>query len=128
MTAQRLLEKAESLLDQPFAVDDAHRKETRTELFAISAKLEALDGAASSIPGFVKRLSAVRRELSRLPSIAPLLQDALDGRIVRHRDQKELLQVIARGIIDHYAACSSSQDLVGRVMQPYVRSGIAHRI
>lgn len=53
------------------------------------------------------------------------LDKIIDGRFLRKYDKKELIQDIAKSILDHYSACKSADELISRILERYAKENAA---
>ena len=119
--AERMLEKAERLTGQAFAVDAEHGAQTRTEVALLLAKLGAMGAVSAAIPHFSQRLQTITGALERMHTGTRDLPQMLDGRSLRHIDARTVLQQVAKTIVDHHTSDVSKEDLLALVLAPYLK-------
>jgi molecular chaperone HtpG len=121
VSLERMLQKAERLTRQSFAIDDLHLGKTRAELETLLGRLQGANGDVEAIPRFRQRLSAVLGALNATEHGTPYLMDILDGRSLRYVDAKAILGEVAKAIVQHHDGQVSAEDLVMLVVGPYMK-------
>jgi len=128
LAAGRLLQRAEFLLNRAFFVDEDHLNQTRAEVKRLIRKLGALEQMGQLDPGFASRVALARQMLGKQNENARYLPDVLDGRSLRHMEHKELLQAVARAIIENHDANATAEQLLPRILYPYLRRDVAEAV
>jgi molecular chaperone HtpG len=77
--------------------------------------------------GTLARLRSARRELAQ-PTKLRAIEDCLDGRALRNRTGRELLKEVSARIHEFHSVSSSAEELVARVLEPYVRPTALRRL
>ena len=121
LTVERALRGVEKSIGQLFFVDTVHFSRTRTEVERILSKLEAARARGGCDTDFAKRLSRARRAFDELVSDPPYLATAIDGRTLRYVRPQELLLDIARTVVEDHCATASREDLLARIVMPYLK-------
>ena len=120
---ERKLCRAEELLACALPVDGEHCERVRGELLGILGDLEDAEACDGHLPQFYSRLREARAACERLTRLQHV-HEVLDGRSLRHLDQKELLESVAKRIVTCYESGISAETLVTRVLMPYLRPSI----
>ena len=120
------LRRIEELLANALPITDKHFRGIRDELGKLFAGLDDSESNGHT-PHFYARLRKARRTYGQFGS-PHLLRDLLDGRSLRHSNQKELLEEIAKQIIAHHDTGISAETLVTRVLMPYLRPIVRSRL
>jgi hypothetical protein len=118
----RDLERAEGLLRRTFVIDEQHAEEICNRVTAVLDKIADTNGGTAESTQGSARVARVRRRLNRLCAHPPYLHDALDGRALRFLSKREILEEVARGMIENMEITGTAEELVARVMHPYLKS------
>ena len=120
------LRRVEELLGNALPVTDEHFRGICDELGKLFSSFDDSESNGHT-PDFYARLRQARKTYRQLGK-PHTLRNLLDGRSLRHSDQKELLEEIAKQIIAHHETGVSAEALVTRVLMPYLRPIVRSRL
>jgi len=119
---ERRLESVENLLNQPLIIDENHFLDV---LELAEETIEELERTRQLKNGhtkqFYRRLEKAKKRFHQFALKPPVLRDMLDGRSLRHLSPKELLESVARNIINCHSSDKAPEQLVAEVMSKYLR-------
>lgn len=129
-TAERLLERLESVVQCRLYADEQHFHQKKQEASRLIARMADFAERGWLSTESLQRLSTIRARFVGLDGNAKYLADALDGRILRHKSKRGLLRSLAKAITGSIDATMSKDDMLLRVfghyLKPTVRAGVAY--
>jgi molecular chaperone HtpG len=120
----RKIEDLESNLDNHLAfIDQEHQEQF---LSSVRAKLENISLAlksAGNYDGLGDKYLELQTKTNLLVENGSFLNSCVDGRTIRHIDKVDIIAKIVKGLYLEYAKCQSAEDLIQRVLKPFIRPG-----
>jgi len=126
--AGRLLHELEDLLARcvlPLGDDNVHNILRRAK--DIATQLEILANPNALPEGMAGRLRAALKTLNTLGT-GTSTECCLDGRILRHRSRKGLLEEVSQRIRRFYSTSASADELIAYILAPYATPTAARRL
>jgi hypothetical protein len=117
------LRKLEAFVAGVIILDEQELPQTLSRVEAMLQKLEGADDDFSTDPGFRQRLATAKRRYEQIKHNPTYLRDILDGRLLRHLNQKQLVEHIARSVLEHYDSIATASELLAKIVAPYARPG-----
>ncbi|GEM_PF-512994 len=124
ISLSRRMEALEELLNTRFAVDEKHMNEMKLAATQLIRSLDKENGRISEIPEVAERYENAKRILPFFTSMTPYLLDALDGRALRHKTQKDLLIDVASLLSEYGKKSIRRESLIEAVLRPYLRKSV----
>ena len=114
--AKAIIREVEQLEASTLFIDGNHR----TQVFRkLEARLHALARQCSN--GLSERLSTLADNMRKAETSGRLLAEHIDKRSVGRLNSERLLQGLCRAVMEHYAATTSPEALVRRIIAPFAK-------
>ena len=118
---QRTLDDFWHLTSNKLFIDASHQSEVINTAHELRKVATELAGTAEIDEDTSRRLRVMQRRLSRLERSSVRLYDELDGRTLSRASGKALLGDIARVVQESYYETRSPEDMVMKIMMPYLK-------
>lgn len=119
------LDQLEKLFDDPLTyIDEEHYRQVVEDARTMLASLEKL--AAGGISADLKvRLDAVKEKMESTNHKPVLLEHVLDGRKLKHYDNKDLLKHVAKAVINSYGTSRTPEGILQQIFADFTNSSYA---
>lgn len=118
--AERNLGTIDKLLDFSIYVDERHFDQSLDSIQNLLQTVEKITIDYDLNGYFQNRTERIRSSLNQKTSRFCELQKQLDGRALKNLSHKDLLEEVSRGILEAYDDSESANDLLGKIINPYL--------
>ncbi len=121
VSAKRAIDQLETLVHRELFVDEQHLQSTKSEASELLTRLAAYTELGWLRADSLKRMPKLRKTLERLDDNAMFLANELDGRILRYLSKRDLLESVARAIVNNQDGNDAIDTLLFQIFWPYLK-------
>jgi hypothetical protein len=122
------LSRLEHQLKANLFLDETHFVSAIDAAWTALARVETVADKVNANGALLDRIERVRKTLASIQTKPLYVRDSLDNRCLRHLDGKELLTEFCSSVMREYPTASSAQELVFRLLTPYLKPCAAHNL